>query len=79
MGILPLLSSSTSLRATLGLVLSLCSTVYYREVEPFRNRLSNILVYAAQIMLLLTFGGALVVVTGSNVQTLLDLETLSEM
>ena len=47
-GVLPLLSTLSSRRAALGVVVSLCSAVVYREVEPFINPTTNLLAHVAQ-------------------------------
>ena len=79
-GILPLISSNTAQKAATGMFFGTCSTVFYRELEPFRKRSSNFLVYIAQYVITFTFAGALVLSTGKQIShkqkmTLVALQT----
>jgi hypothetical protein len=44
-------------------VFSFVSLQFYREVEPFRRNMTNILAFIAQYALLVTFGSALAMET----------------
>jgi hypothetical protein len=68
MVILPALNAkpnefSNSKTAGLGVLLSLLSLTVYSEVKPYKEPLTNILAYAAQYLLLLTYGAALAINT----------------
>ena len=62
-GVLPLLSESTSRRAAIGVVLAVLSAAAYREVEPFGRSSTNVLVHVAQYSIFLTFASALAIET----------------
>jgi len=62
-GIIPLITSSSSRRAAIGVLISLCSIALYGEASPFEKSSTNLLVYIAQYSILLTYGGALVIST----------------
>jgi hypothetical protein len=62
-GVLPLLTTKASRRAAFGIFFSLISLAMYRELEPFRARSNNVLVYVAQYAILLTYGAALAIET----------------
>jgi serine/threonine protein kinase len=62
-GVLPLLSTASSRRAAFGVFFSLCSAVFYREINPFINGANNLLVFVAQYAILVTFAAALAIET----------------
>jgi hypothetical protein len=45
LGVLPLLSPKTGLKAAIGFVFGISSALLYREVKPFRKKGTNILAY----------------------------------
>lgn len=59
-GTLPLMSTQTTKRAVLGMLLSLVSLALYREMQPFNRKSTNLVAYVAQYAVLITFGSALV-------------------
>ena len=63
-GVLPLASTSTATRASLGLVLSILSIAYFREEQPYRVRFTNVIAHVAQFVILVTFYAALTIETG---------------
>ena len=63
-GIVPLVSSSTSARAAFGVFLAMCSGKIYGEVEPFALGYNNMLAVVAQDTICLTFGAALAIDVG---------------
>ena len=62
-GAIPLVSTKSSRRAAAAVLASIVSLAAYREVEPFERQATNVLVYAAQYSILLTFGAALAIET----------------
>ena len=63
-GIVPLISSSSSRRAAFGLFATICSAVCFRELEPFRAPIANLLSHVAQYVIMLNYGAALCISTG---------------
>ena len=63
-GALPLFSQSHYVCASVGVLLSLMSVIVYRELEPFERSENNVLNYASQYGLALTYMAALVILTG---------------
>ena len=63
-GVLPLTSSKSSLKAAFGMLFALSSGVFYREAEPYVSPANNILVVFAQHSIFLTFGVALAIEIG---------------
>ena len=63
-GIVPLISSSSSRRAAFGLFATICSAVCFRELEPFRAPIANLLSHVAQYVIMLNYGSALCISTG---------------
>jgi hypothetical protein len=70
-GVLPLLSSidafqnDISIRAYIGIYLSLISAIYFREVAPYRVEFTNVLATIAQYQILTVFLAALMIQTGT--------------
>jgi len=62
--VIPLTSSVTATRASLGCVLAMVSMLYYREERPFRTKFTNFIAYLAQAAILFTFYAALSIETG---------------
>jgi hypothetical protein len=62
--VIPLTSSVTATRASLGCVLAIISMLYYREERPFRTNFTNFIAYVAQAAILFTFYAALSIETG---------------
>lgn len=62
--LVPLTSSVTATRASLGCVLAIISMLYYREERPFRTKFTNFIAYVAQAAILFTFYAALSIETG---------------
>jgi len=62
-GIVPLLSTKAVRRSAIGFFCSLLSYIFYREVEPFQRRSTNVVAYVAQFSILMTYGAALVIET----------------
>jgi hypothetical protein len=48
-GIVPLISSDPSTRASFGCMLAIISVAYFREEQPYRVQLTNILAHIAQV------------------------------
>ena len=63
-GIIPLVSSSSSRRAACGVALALFFTATYREMQPFVRDATNTLAQVASYVVLFTYGGALAIATG---------------
>jgi len=63
-GIVPLISSNSSRRAAFGLFAAICSAVSFRELEPFRVPIANLLSHVAQYVIILNYGAALCISTG---------------
>ena len=63
-GVLPLLSSNTSRRAAIGMILALSSAALYRELEPFVRATTNVLAVSGQYAIFFTFGTALAIDVG---------------
>jgi serine/threonine protein kinase len=68
-GVLPLVSSSSSRRAACGVALALFFTATYREVRPFVRDATNTLAQVASYVVLLTYCGALAISTGLDKNT----------
>ena len=67
-GIVPLISPISSRRAAFGLFAAICSTLCFREIEPFRRHTNNVLSHVAQYVIMLNYGAALCISTGiSNI------------
>jgi len=47
-GIIPLISKQSTIKATVGSTAALLSTIYFRETSPFNDSLTNLLAYIAQ-------------------------------
>ena len=62
--VIPLMSTNTARRASLGCVLAILSLLFYREEQPFRTKFTNLIAYVAQAAILMTFYGALAIQTG---------------
>jgi len=62
-GLLPLLTTNNARRAAFGVFFSLCSSVFYREVEPFARTVNNVLVHVAQLVIFMTYAAALAIET----------------
>jgi hypothetical protein len=60
-GILPLVSSNSLRRASLGFVVALGWFLLFREVGPFSRRSTNLVAYVAQLSIMLTYGAALAI------------------
>jgi len=54
-GILPLISTVTSKRASFGCYLAIASVVYFREAEPYRHKTCNVIAHMAQVAILVTY------------------------
>ena len=63
-GIVPLISPDSSRRAAFGLFAAICSAVCFRELEPFRAPIANLLSHVAQYVIMLNYGAALCISTG---------------
>jgi hypothetical protein len=48
-GVIPLLTQNSPRRAMIGVTLAMCSLAFFRELEPFKSRANNLLVYVAQV------------------------------
>jgi len=59
--VLPIVSQRSLTKAYLGCVLSLFSTIYFREAMPYREHFTNLIAIVAQYIILLDFLGALLV------------------
>jgi hypothetical protein len=55
-GLIPLISTKTTHRAAVGLLLAVCSAVLFSETEPFLDPATNLLALSAQYAIFLTFG-----------------------
>jgi len=62
--IVPLISPSPSRKAAFGLFAAICSAVSFRELEPFRVPIANLLSHVAQYVIMLNYGAALCISTG---------------
>jgi hypothetical protein len=51
-GIIPLTSTSTPTRASLGAVFAIASVAYFREERPYKVKFTNFIAYAAQFVIL---------------------------
>jgi hypothetical protein len=69
-GVIPLTSTNTATRASLGLILAVASVAYFREEQPYRVPFTNVIAYAAQFVILVTFYAALSIDTGVSVASL---------
>jgi hypothetical protein len=76
-GVLPLTSPVTATRASLGVVLSIASVVYFREEEPYKIEFSNFIAHVAQFVILITFYAALAIDTGVMVDFGLKVRALA--
>ena len=65
LGVIPLLGDDGAARAYAGCTLALVSTVYMREVLPFRHQFTNVLAVIAQYVILMAFMAALLICTDS--------------
>jgi hypothetical protein len=63
-GVLPLFSSPSDRRATLGVLFAVLNLAFYYETKPFLRESTNALAIIAQYAVLLTFGTALVIEVG---------------
>lgn len=63
--VIPLIGEDGSTRAYAGCVLALFSTIFFRELTPFRVEFSNFLGVLAQYVILASFMAALLIETGS--------------
>jgi hypothetical protein len=63
-GVLPLASTDASIRASLGLVLAILCLQFFRESKPYRVQSTNMVAYAAQAVIAITFYAALAINTG---------------
>jgi hypothetical protein len=63
-GIVPLIPPNSSRRAAFGLFAAICSAVSFRELEPFRVPIANLLSHVAQYVIMLNYGAALCIGTG---------------
>ncbi len=61
--ILPLLSTRSSRRAAIGVFAAVCSSLVFRELEPFERPFVNTLAHVGQLMLFFTYGAALCIAT----------------
>jgi hypothetical protein len=60
-GILPLLGNNQTIKTYIGCALALLSTIYFRELTPFRVEFTNFLAVIAQYVILLAFMAALMI------------------
>jgi hypothetical protein len=75
-GILPLVSTRSTIRASFGCVLGAASVVLFRELNPYRVDFANSVAYVAQYVILITFYFALSISSASLVNFGLEGEKL---
>jgi len=64
-GVLPLIGNNQTIKTYIGCGLALLSTVYFRELTPFRVEFTNFLAVIAQYVILLAFMAALMIQSDS--------------
>lgn len=62
---IPLIGQKSETRAYIGCLLALLSTIYFREMSPFKVEFTNFIAVLAQYVILLAFLAALIIETGS--------------
>lgn len=65
MAVLPLLSKDNAIVSYIGFMLAFLSSIYIRELSPFRVEFTNVIAVIGQYVILLVFMAALLIETGS--------------